>query len=94
MAILTVLISINNALVKICLVFFFFFFLQPGEIILYESASVIHGRPTAFQGESYANIFVHYSPVEGYTVTNRQVQQAAADAARKGRTEKKTAMAK
>eukprot|EP00904_Undaria_pinnatifida_P011948 jgi/Undpi1/7884/HiC_scaffold_24.g10356.m1 len=68
--------------------------MEPGEIILYESASVIHGRPTAFQGESYANIFVHYSPVEGYTVTNRQVQQAAADAARKGRTEKKTAMAK
>ncbi|KAL7510559.1 hypothetical protein ACHAXN_007399 [Cyclotella atomus] len=36
--------------------------LLPGEMILYESHSVLHGRPFALQGEYYANIFVHFKP--------------------------------
>eukprot|EP00956_Cyclotella_meneghiniana_P010808 scaffold15119_cov63-Cyclotella_meneghiniana.AAC.7 len=37
--------------------------LNPGEMILYESHSVLHGRPFALEGEYYANIFVHFKPV-------------------------------
>ncbi|CAM9397270.1 unnamed protein product [Chrysoparadoxa australica] len=36
-------------------------YMSPGEIVLYESASVIHGRPNALQG-NYSNIFVHFKP--------------------------------
>ncbi|CAB1098264.1 unnamed protein product [Ectocarpus sp. CCAP 1310/34] len=52
-------------------------FIEPGEIIFYESASVIHGRPQAFQGSRFANIFVHFSPAEGWDVTTKDVQRAA-----------------
>ncbi|KAL7443635.1 hypothetical protein ACHAXM_009074 [Skeletonema potamos] len=34
----------------------------PGEVILYESHSVIHGRPFALKGSYYANVFVHFKP--------------------------------
>jgi len=41
--------------------------IQPGEMILYESHSVIHGRPFPLRGNYYANIFVHFKPhFEGY----------------------------
>eukprot|EP00581_Thalassiosira_minuscula_P012124 CAMPEP_0183712682 /NCGR_PEP_ID=MMETSP0737-20130205/7752_1 /TAXON_ID=385413 /ORGANISM="Thalassiosira miniscula, Strain CCMP1093" /LENGTH=317 /DNA_ID=CAMNT_0025941341 /DNA_START=51 /DNA_END=1004 /DNA_ORIENTATION=+ len=41
--------------------------IEPGEIILYESHSVIHGRPFALKGDYYANIFVHFKPhFEGF----------------------------
>merc|ERR1712187_225706 len=36
-------------------------YLQPGEMILYEGARIKHGRPKRFRGESFANLFVHYS---------------------------------
>jgi hypothetical protein len=36
--------------------------MEPGEMILYESHSLIHGRPFALEGEKYANLFVHYEP--------------------------------
>ena len=35
-------------------------FLKPGQMLLYEGTKLRHGRPTAFQGKSYANVFVHY----------------------------------
>ena len=35
-------------------------FLQPGEMILYESAKLIHGRAKPLNGSSYENYFVHY----------------------------------
>ena len=38
--------------------------LQSGEMLLYESAKLIHGRPLTFKGRLYANIFVHFSPKE------------------------------
>jgi prolyl 4-hydroxylase len=40
--------------------------LAPGEMILYESHSVIHGRPYPLRGKYYANWFFHFEPV-GYT---------------------------
>ena len=38
-------------------------FLEPGEIIFYESARLLHGRPYPLQGRGFANIFCHFTPV-------------------------------
>jgi prolyl 4-hydroxylase len=35
-------------------------FANPGQIILYESAKLLHGRPEAFQGNYFRNFYVHY----------------------------------
>ena len=37
--------------------------IEPGEIVFYESARLRHGRPYALDGEYYASIFVHYTPI-------------------------------
>lgn len=34
-------------------------YMQPGEIILYESARLMHGRPEPLDGISFANFFIH-----------------------------------
>jgi len=36
--------------------------MQPGDLVLYESAKLLHGRPTTFNGGAYDNIFIHYMP--------------------------------
>ncbi|MBL4672670.1 MAG: 2OG-Fe(II) oxygenase [Arenicella sp.] len=36
--------------------------LKPGEMVLYESSRLSHGRPDPLQGESFANLFVHFCP--------------------------------
>ena len=36
--------------------------LSPGDMILYESARLVHGRETRLNGHSYANLFVHFHP--------------------------------
>eukprot|EP00574_Skeletonema_japonicum_P002821 CAMPEP_0201715796 /NCGR_PEP_ID=MMETSP0593-20130828/1896_1 /ASSEMBLY_ACC=CAM_ASM_000672 /TAXON_ID=267983 /ORGANISM="Skeletonema japonicum, Strain CCMP2506" /LENGTH=492 /DNA_ID=CAMNT_0048205393 /DNA_START=56 /DNA_END=1534 /DNA_ORIENTATION=- len=41
--------------------------MQPGEMILYESHSVVHGRPFPLKGRYYANVFIHFEPV-GHSV--------------------------
>lgn len=41
--------------------------MEPGDMILYESHSVLHGRPFPLQGRFYANIFIHFEPV-GHTL--------------------------
>ena len=64
---------------------------QPGEIIFYESASVLHGRPEPFQGDSFTNIFVHFAPVEGWDVSANDVNRAAREGARKKARESRTA---
>lgn len=33
---------------------------EPGDIILYESATCMHGRPDPFKGTFYRNFYVHY----------------------------------
>lgn len=37
--------------------------MAPGEWVYYESASCLHSRTEALDGESYANIFVHTRPL-------------------------------
>mmetsp|Transcript_29567 Transcript_29567/g.54519 ORF Transcript_29567/g.54519 Transcript_29567/m.54519 type:complete len:327 (+) Transcript_29567:119-1099(+) len=37
--------------------------MEPGEMILYESHSVLHGRPFPLEGRYYANVFVHFKPL-------------------------------
>lgn len=36
--------------------------MKPGEMLLYESAKCLHGRPAPFKGDSYANVFLHFKP--------------------------------
>ena len=40
--------------------------LLPGEMLLYESAALVHGRPYPLDGEAYANAFVHFRPESGW----------------------------
>ena len=35
---------------------------EPGEMILYESHSVLHGRPFPLKGRFMANLFIHFEP--------------------------------
>lgn len=37
--------------------------MKPGDMVLYESHSVIHGRPFPLQGRYYANVFIHFEPI-------------------------------
>lgn len=48
--------------------------MTPGDMVLYESHSVIHGRPYPLQGNHFANVFVHFEPL-GHTM--RHMQQGA-----------------
>ena len=34
----------------------------PGDVVLYESARLVHGRPLALPGNEYANLFLHFRP--------------------------------
>lgn len=38
--------------------------IEPGEMVFFEGARLIHGRPYALDGEYCANIFVHYTPLD------------------------------
>jgi len=38
-------------------------FMKPGELVLYESASLPHSREQPLNGDYYVNMFIHYSPV-------------------------------
>ena len=38
-------------------------YIKPGNILMYESAKCWHGRPTPFEGDEFANIFLHYKPI-------------------------------
>lgn len=50
--------------------------IHEGECLLYESARVLHGRPYAFQGTFYANVYVHF----GDPAFHERVVQLGADA--------------
>jgi len=41
--------------------------MMPGDMVLYESHSVLHGRPFPLKGRFYANIFIHFEPT-GHTL--------------------------
>jgi len=36
--------------------------MEPGDMVLYESGSLIHGRPFPLKGRFFANIFIHFEP--------------------------------
>eukprot|EP01035_Chromulina_nebulosa_P020376 gene20376-26445_t len=38
--------------------------MEPGDMVLYESHTTLHGRPFPLNGSYYANIFVHFSPID------------------------------
>ncbi len=42
----------------------FFVHLKPGQMVLYESASIEHGRPVPLDGQYYVGIFIHYRPAD------------------------------
>lgn len=35
----------------------------PGDLVLYESHSIIHGRPFPLKGRYMANVFIHFEPI-------------------------------
>lgn len=39
--------------------------LKPGEMVFYEGGRLLHGRPIAFEGRAFANLFCHFKPL-GY----------------------------
>lgn len=38
--------------------------LQPGQMLFYESAKCIHGRPRPMKGRYYTSLFIHYRPTD------------------------------
>lgn len=40
--------------------------MRAGDMLLYESAKLLHGRPDVFLGRHYDNVFIHYKPVSGW----------------------------
>lgn len=36
--------------------------MSPGDMVLYESGSLIHARPFPLKGKYFANIFIHFEP--------------------------------
>jgi prolyl 4-hydroxylase len=38
--------------------------IEPGEMVFFEGARLTHGRPYPLDGEYYANIFIHYTPLD------------------------------
>ena len=41
--------------------------LAPGEMVWYESARLLHGRPEPLAGDYYDNLFIHFSPTHWYS---------------------------
>eukprot|EP00536_Pseudo-nitzschia_multiseries_P014946 jgi/Psemu1/262545/estExt_Genewise1Plus.C_7950003 len=38
--------------------------MEPGDMVLYESHSLIHGRPFPLKGRYMANVFIHFEPID------------------------------
>jgi prolyl 4-hydroxylase len=38
--------------------------MEPGDMVLYESHTVLHGRPFPLNGSFYANVFIHFIPID------------------------------
>ena len=41
------------------------------DLVLYESATIFHGRPIPFRGNSFANLFVHFKTGDWIEVENK-----------------------
>jgi len=61
--------------------------LEPGDMLLFESHSIIHGRPFPLKGRHYAMLFIHFEPtghplnhdIEAINDVNKQYKQALKD---------------
>ena len=49
----------------------------PGDMVLYESHTVLHGRPFPLKGRFYANIFVHFKPVDHDEINEQEQAERA-----------------
>lgn len=49
--------------------------MEPGDMVLYESHSVLHGRPFPLKGRFYANLFIHFEPVGHSLRHNAEVEE-------------------
>ncbi|WP_421853069.1 hypothetical protein [Oricola sp.] len=38
--------------------------IEPGEMVFFEGARLKHGRPYPLDGDYYANIFIHFTPLD------------------------------
>jgi prolyl 4-hydroxylase len=52
--------------------------MEPGDMVLYESHSTIHGRPFPLKGRYFANIFVHFEPT-GHTLRHHNHETNAGE---------------
>tara|TARA_R100000081_G_C4771415_1_gene145790 strand:- start:150 stop:923 length:774 start_codon:yes stop_codon:yes gene_type:complete len=41
-------------------------FLEPGDILYYEGAKLLHGRTQPLNGKYFVNLFLHYRPIEWF----------------------------
>jgi hypothetical protein len=46
--------------------------LEEGQLLFYEGADYLHGRPEKFKGNSYMNWYVHYKPIGNTTQVDRR----------------------
>ena len=51
--------------------------LLPGEMIWYESARLLHGRPDALLGDYFDNLFIHYKPTHLWYSQQAEVREVA-----------------
>ena len=58
--------------------------MEPGDMVLYESHSVIHGRPFPLKGRYYANVFIHFEPT-GHSLRHEARVESGGDVAEKYR---------
>ena len=42
--------------------------MKPGQMLLFESSRLVHGRPSVLQGKYYVNSFFYYRPPSGWKV--------------------------
>lgn len=47
--------------------------MEPGDVLFYESHSIIHGRPFPLNGSYYAGIFMHLEPIASLTSSKHVV---------------------
>ena len=52
--------------------------MEPGDMVLYESHSVLHGRPFPLKGRFYANVFIHFEPT-GHSLRHHAMENAGKD---------------
>eukprot|EP00597_Dinobryon_sp_UTEXLB2267_P003932 CAMPEP_0170074378 /NCGR_PEP_ID=MMETSP0019_2-20121128/11679_1 /TAXON_ID=98059 /ORGANISM="Dinobryon sp., Strain UTEXLB2267" /LENGTH=372 /DNA_ID=CAMNT_0010284615 /DNA_START=359 /DNA_END=1477 /DNA_ORIENTATION=+ len=53
--------------------------MKPGDMVLYESHTVLHGRPFPLNGSYYANVFVHYQPLDHMENNRIDRERASSD---------------